>query len=118
MSLFVVFPVFQAVYMSLFDWDLLALDFRTFIGLGNYQEMFNDSIFWSSFWNTVQFVILSTPSIVGVALLLAILLNGAGRGMGVFRTIFFSPYVFSVAVVTLIWAFSAQSPNRTVGLHF
>ncbi len=103
--LFVVFPVFQAVYMSLFDWDLLALDFRTFIGLGNYQEMFNDSIFWSSFWNTVQFVVLSTPSIVGVALLLAILLNGAGRGMGFFRTIFFSPYVFSVAVVTLIWAF-------------
>ncbi len=103
--IFVVFPVFQAVYMSLFDWDLLAMDFRSFIGLGNYQEMFRDSVFWSSFWNTVQFVILSTPSIVGVGLLLAILLNGAGRGMGFFRTIFFSPYVFSVAVVTLIWAF-------------
>jgi multiple sugar transport system permease protein len=103
--MFVVFPVFQAVYMSLFDWDLLAMDFRSFIGLGNYQEMFRDSVFWSSFWNTVQFVILSTPSIVGVGLLLAILLNGARRGMGFFRTIFFSPYVFSVAVVTLIWAF-------------
>jgi multiple sugar transport system permease protein len=103
--MFVVFPVFQAVYMSLFDWDLLAMDFRSFIGLGNYQEMFRDSVFWSSFWNTVQFVVLSTPSIVGVGLLLAILLNGARRGMGFFRTIFFSPYVFSVAVVTLIWAF-------------
>lgn len=103
--IFVVFPVFQAVYMSLFDWDLLAMDFRSFIGLENYQEMFQDDVFWSSFWNTVQFVLLSTPSIVGVGLLLAILLDGASRGMSFFRTLFFAPYVFSVAVVTLIWAF-------------
>lgn len=65
----------------------------------------NDSLFWLSFGNTFFFVLLSTPLIVGFGLLLALALNRAGRWAGVLRTLFFAPYVLSVAVLTLIWAF-------------
>jgi multiple sugar transport system permease protein len=64
-----------------------------------------DSLFWVSFGNTLLFVILSTPTIVGVALGLALLLSGSGRWVGVLRAAFFAPYVLSVAVLTLIWGF-------------
>jgi len=38
-SVFVIYPVIQAVYMSLYDWDLLAMGMREFIGLKNYASM-------------------------------------------------------------------------------
>ncbi len=64
-----------------------------------------DALFWTSFGNTIVFVALSTPVIVGVALGLALLLNGSGRYVAVLRAAFFAPYVLSVAVLTLIWGF-------------
>lgn len=64
-----------------------------------------DAVFWTSFGNTLEFVVLSTPLIVGVGLLLALLLNRGEKSAGFFRTLFFAPYVFSVAVLTLIWGF-------------
>ena len=64
-----------------------------------------DSQFWGSFGNTVLFVVMSTPVIVGLGLALAVALNRPGRLVAVLRTMFFAPYVLSVAVLTLIWAF-------------
>jgi multiple sugar transport system permease protein len=103
--IFIIYPVIQAAYMSFFKWDLLAPHLNKFIGLRNYTSMFSDSIFWTSFSNTLEFVLLSTPLIVGVGLLLALLLNRSDKIAAFFRTVYFAPYVFSVAVLTLIWGF-------------
>ena len=70
-----------------------------------------DSQFWSSFGNTVLFVVMSTPVIVGLGLALAVALNRPGRLVSALRTMFFAPYVLSVAVLTLIWAF-LLSPSQ------
>ncbi len=75
----------------------------------------SDSQFWPSFGNTLVFVVLSTPVIVGVGLLLALLLNRPGRLIGVLRTMFFAPYVLSVAVLTLIWAFLLNPQLGLIG---
>ena len=75
----------------------------------------SDSQFWPSFGNTLVFVLLSTPVIVGVGLLLALLLNRPGRLIGVLRTMFFAPYVLSVAVLTLIWAFLLNPQLGLIG---
>jgi multiple sugar transport system permease protein len=77
-----------------------------------------DSQFWLSFGNTVLFVLLSTPLIVGVGLAIAIALNRPGRWAGVLRTLFFAPYVLSVAVLTLIWAFLLNPQLGLVGATF
>lgn len=64
-----------------------------------------DAQFWNSLGNTMQFVLLSTPLIVIVGLLMAMALNNNHRITGVYRTLFFAPYIFSVAGLTLIWGF-------------
>lgn len=64
-----------------------------------------DAQFWNSLGNTIQFVLLSTPLIVIIGLLMALAINNSRRITGVFRTVFFAPYVFSVAGLTLIWGF-------------
>ncbi len=75
----------------------------------------SDSQFWPSFGNTLVFVILSTPTIVGVGLLLALVLNRPGKFVGLLRTLFFAPYVLSVAVLTLIWAFLLNPQLGLIG---
>jgi multiple sugar transport system permease protein len=64
-----------------------------------------DAQFWNSLGNTIQFVLLSTPLIVIIGLLMALAINNSRSITGAFRTIFFAPYVFSVAGLTLIWGF-------------
>ncbi len=75
----------------------------------------SDSQFWPSFGNTLIFVVLSTPVIVGVGLALALALNRSGRFVGVLRTMFFAPYVLSVSVLTLIWAFLLNPQLGLIG---
>jgi multiple sugar transport system permease protein len=72
-----------------------------------------DELFRTAVKNTLYFVVLSTPSIVIVGLLLAVALNRPWPIMGLFRTIFFSSYIFSVSVVTLIWVM-VLSPRQGI----
>jgi multiple sugar transport system permease protein len=75
-----------------------------------------DSQFWLSFSNTLLFVALSTPTIVGAGLALALALNRRSRITSLLRAMFFAPYVLSVAVLTLIWAFLLNPSLGLVGV--
>lgn len=98
---------------------LIVIIFAGFMGLAPGEGgRWNDGLFWLSFGNTVLFVVLSTPLIVGIGLLLAMALNRPGRWTGVLRTIFFAPYVLSVSVLTLIWAFLLNPQLGLIGELF
>lgn len=75
-----------------------------------------DEQFWLSFGNTLLFVVLSTPTIVGAGLALALALSRQSRISGLLRTMFFAPYVLSVSVLTLIWAFMLNPSLGLVGV--
>jgi len=103
---FILFPFFFGVYISVFDY--FGGRAGPFVGLRWYQQLFDpESLqfprFWNSVWNTILFVVMSTPLQVGVALGLASLLNQKLRGRNVFRGIYFVPWTLSVAVVGLTW---------------
>lgn len=116
-SVFLIYPVFRGIYISLHRWDLLSGP-RGFVGLANYERMFTrDNLFWTSTIHTLQFVLFSTPILILLGLVLAIALNRRVRGMTVFRTMFFAPYVLSISVVTLIW-FMLLNPNRGILASF
>jgi multiple sugar transport system permease protein len=66
---------------------------------------FYGELFYQTLWNTVIFVLISTPPLVLLGLGLAVLLNGQFRGRTAFRAIFLSPWALSVAVVGLLWWF-------------
>jgi len=114
---FLIFPVFRGIYISMHRWDLLSGK-RGFVWFRNYQRMFtNDALFWTATWNTVQFVLWSTPLLILIALVLAVALNRQKPGMTLYRTIFFAPYVLSISVITLIW-FMIFNPNRGILASF
>jgi len=105
---FLAWPFFYGVYISLFRFDFLQPKNRPFVGLKNYANLFNPSSvqfdkFWNALGNTGEFILWSVVPLVGIALLLAVLLNRNYPGRGVFRTIFFAPYTLSVTVASVLW---------------
>jgi multiple sugar transport system permease protein len=100
---FLIWPMLLGLRMSFFNWTISGAGAADFLGLQNYQELFGDPAFWQSLGVTFLFTIISTPLLVVLALVLALLVNRAIPGQAVFRTIFFAPFVLPVSVVALIW---------------
>lgn len=71
----------------------------------------NDPAFWVAFRNTVAFTVVSTPLLIAFGLALALALHTKRRGTGVYRALFFLPYVLPISAVTLIWSY-LLNPDR------
>jgi cellobiose transport system permease protein len=97
------FPLLYTSYLSLFDRDLLDLE-GTFIGLGNYTELLQDSQFWTALVNTLSIFVLSTGPQIVVAVGLAALLNTRLRAPTGWRVGILLPYVVSLVAVGIIFA--------------
>lgn len=106
--LFLVYPFLKGVWISLHEWNLLAVTFnpaaKTLVGAQNFVDILTgDRRFWQIVGNTVLFVLLTVPAVTVIAMGLAIMMNRETKAMAVFRTLFFLSQVLSVTVVTLIW---------------
>ena len=101
--LFVIGPLIYALIMSFFDSSLVQSGLGNFTGIGNYVEALTSDAFWSSLWHTIYFTLLTTPPLVALAFVLALLADRVGRGRWFFRFAFFAPYVLPSAVMALIW---------------
>lgn len=91
--LFTLFPFLYSIFLSFSEVQMAPTGIQTrFVGFQWYKEAFTlDTTFSISLLDSLKFVVLSTPMIVVVALLLALLLNGQFRGRGFFRAVFFFP---------------------------
>jgi multiple sugar transport system permease protein len=71
----------------------------------------NDPGFWTSLRNTVVFTAISTPLLVGLALVLALALQRVRRLGRFYQALLFLPYVLPISAVTLIWSY-LLNPDR------
>ncbi len=74
-----------------------------FVGLKNFQSLFQSSSFILALKNTLCFNALCLPLIIIVSLGFALLLNTKIKGLPFFRSIFILPLVIPVASVILVW---------------
>jgi len=74
-----------------------------FSGLEQYRRIWLDPSFRRALLNNGLFALVVVPVQTAIALGLALLLNRPLRGMAVFRTLFFMPVVFPMALVAVIW---------------
>ncbi|MFI5933088.1 carbohydrate ABC transporter permease [Actinoplanes sp. NPDC051494] len=84
---------------------------EVFGGLEQYQRVFSDSPFWESVGRVLLFGVVQVPVMLGVALLLALLLDsGLVKGRRFFRLAFFVPYAVPGVIAAIMWGF-LYSPN-------
>ena len=105
--IYVIIPIFQSMWISFYDWD--GLGPRTWIGIGNYVELFDDEAFFTSFRNNIIWLVLYLLA-VPAGLMIAIFLNQTVRGMRFYKSLFFFPFVISQVVVGLMFSWF-YAPN-------
>jgi multiple sugar transport system permease protein len=76
---------------------------QRFVGFSNYVNLWNDRQLWNSLWFTTKYALLVTPPIFLLGFGMALLVNRALPGVGLFRTAFFLPNVISFGAACLLW---------------
>lgn len=103
---FMIFPIFFGLFISFFKWDILST--RSFVGLKNYSTMFHDEMFYTSLWHTFQFVLITTPALLFIGFLMALMVTSASPLRSVIENVFFIPYILSMTVIGTLWAWLMQ----------
>lgn len=111
---FVVYPIFQSMYYSLFDWSGLG-PAEDFVGLDNYRDILIDRVFLITIRNALFIILFSLAFQLPMAMLLAVLVGKNLPGRALFRSIFFMPYVISEVVAAIAWLF-LYNPDPARGL--
>ena len=103
-TLFTLIPMIYSLIVSFTDWDYTK-GFGNFewIGLTNYVEMWTDEWFTTAFINTIAFAVVVVPMTVGLALVLAVLIDKYCFAKLPIRLAMFMPYISNIVAVAIVW---------------
>ncbi len=100
-SFFVAFPLIFSIILIFHKWNIITP--MEFVGMRNFERLFQDMQFLKAITNTLLFLGIHIPLQIIAALLLAVLLNQKIKLRGMFRALFFLPVVVSGVVITILW---------------
>jgi len=99
-------PIIISLLMSFGNITALKpMDQMAFVGVRQYTDAFRSSEFHQSLWNTVNYALYAVPVTITLAMLIAMTLNGRMKGRGIFRTIFFLPYITTWVAVSIVFKY-------------
>ena len=101
---FTYYPTVATLAHSFFSQGT-ALRPASFVGLENYEMLIEDEVFWKVVGNNFWFAIGTIPASVGLALLMAVWVNGQLPARGLVRMAYFTPTMLPMIAVANIWLF-------------
>jgi multiple sugar transport system permease protein len=110
--IFTAWPMIYSAYLSLTDYDVI--NDPEFVGFANYAELASDPKVLLALGNTAFFTLIQVPLYVIVSLVLALLLDRAGRASGFFRTVFFLPKMTPPVAVGVLFLLLFNGQNGLV----
>lgn len=97
-------PMIASLLFTLTNINLAQEEPLAFVGLHNWQTLLGDAQTWASLGVTFRFALLQLPVAISLPFILALALNSRYlKGPGVFRVLFFMPYVIPFVSGVLIW---------------
>ncbi|MFW5686677.1 MAG: carbohydrate ABC transporter permease [Halanaerobium sp.] len=106
MGVFLFYPIIDVFRLSFTDYNMISE--ANLIGLENYQNLFNDPLFWKTLKNSFIYLIGVVPILVVAPIFLAILVNRKLAGIKWFRAAYYIPVVTSMVVVGIMWKWLYQ----------
>ncbi|MDQ3460469.1 MAG: sugar ABC transporter permease [Deinococcota bacterium] len=104
-----IWPALQSFQLSLSTWHVDPAQ-RVFVGTDYYERMLSDVRLHRALLNTLLYTLIGVPAQLLLGLVIALLLQTVRRARGLFRAIYFAPYV--TPAVAVAWAWSLMlSPN-------
>lgn len=100
-SIFVIFPIFQSIWISFHKWD--GFGPMAWVGLKNYKTLLSDLRFYTSLKNNVLWLaLMMLAPVIGLAI--ALFLNQQIRGMRILKSLFFFPFVINLVVIGFVFS--------------
>ncbi len=110
--LFIAVPFGLAAVLSLTNLRMGSPLPTEFIGVEQFRRILTARSFQRALLNNGLFTLVVVPLQTTLALVLALLLNQRLKGMAIYRTLFFMPVVFPMALVAVVWKLIyAPGPN-------
>lgn len=106
-SIFMYYPIFQTLYSSFTEWIYFSMH-KKFIGFDNYKDLIADPVIHKSLINTLIMMVFSLIFEIGIALVLALMVNSIKKGKRFFRVSFFFPVVISATAIGLMFSLAYQ----------
>ena len=106
---FFFWPAGQALYQSVLQEDAFGTS-REFVGMANFQRLWDDSSYLNSFKITLIFSALVSVVGISVALVLAVMANRVVRGATLYKTLLIWPYAVAPVVAGVLWLMMFASP--------
>ena len=105
-----VYPVASGVWLSFQRYNLLRSPVPSFIGLGQYSDLWTDTVFWTAARNTVVWVAVGVSSQFLLGLIVALALNRPRmRGLGLLRVGLLLPWLMPTVVAGHMWSLLLDS---------
>ena len=95
-------PAIQSLRLSLYTWHVDPA-MRQFIGADYYRELLTSPTFHQALKNTMLYTVITVPASIILGLAIALLLQAVGPGRGVFRAIYFAPYITPAVAIAWVW---------------
>jgi ABC-type sugar transport system permease subunit len=107
---FSILPMLWSIYYSFTKGGMLGD--HTFVGFQNYAKAAQHPIFLQTVRNTVQYAVMTVPTVIVLALIVAIIIFQLPKLQGFFRGTIYFPLITPVVIAANIWAYIV---NRDFG---
>ena len=110
----IIIPFIYGIYYSFTDWQGTGAA-SAWVGLKNYEAIFQEPAFLHSFLVTLEFTVLNVVLVNVVAFIISLLVTAEIRGRNVYRAGFFVPNLIGGIVLGLVWQFIFSNILPQVG---
>ncbi|MCL4768120.1 MAG: sugar ABC transporter permease [Hyphomicrobiaceae bacterium] len=101
LGLFIAYPFMRGIVLAVTDARVGIAG--EFVGLGNFERLASDPIFYQVVWNTVLYTAVTTVFKLALGLWLALLLNRSFRGKAYVRAFILLPFIIPTVLSTFAW---------------
>lgn len=101
MTVFVAVPLVLTFIIAQTRFQIVG--WPRWVGLQNYEALWTDPSFWTSAQNTLMFAVISVPLKLVIALVLALLLNRVTALSGLYRTVFYLPFLMPAVAGSVVF---------------
>ena len=99
-----IYPLGKTVYQSFTNQEFLAgIEPTKWVGLQNYRDLWHDTIFRQSVWETIKFTLITVSFEFVLGMIIALVVNSNFKGRGAMRAAMLVPWAIPTVVAAQMW---------------
>ncbi len=99
-----IYPLGKTIYQSFTNQEFLAgIEPTKWVGLQNYRDLWHDTIFRQSVWETIKFTLITVSFEFVLGIIIALVVNSNFKGRGAMRAAMLVPWAIPTVVAAQMW---------------